>query len=158
MLLRKIEAIRRDAEGNKRGGKKEGAWCLSQAEKERKEGTRQLIGPEARCCSAPSLAPSVCFPARIPQSEGLTGNHTGPSSQHLFPSQNTVGRVSDTWNEYFLPCPVPCLFVCFCLCFGLGGFIVCLFLSSLPWDYQNTSGFPFAHFYLGRVSPLWLNS
>ena len=99
---------------------------MSQAEKERKEGTRQLIGPEARCCSAPSLAPSVCFPARIPQSEGLTGIHTGASSQHLFPSQNTVGCASDTWNEYFLPCPVPCLFVCFCLCFGLGGFIVCL--------------------------------
>lgn len=53
----------------------------------------------------------LSLPARIPLSGGLLDIHTGVSSKHALPSQNTLSPVSDTWNESLLPCS---LFV-FCL-------------------------------------------
>lgn len=39
-----------------------------------------------------SLYTAVCFPERVPHREELPVAHTGASSKHPFPSQNTVGE------------------------------------------------------------------
>lgn len=119
--------------GTKRGV---GAW--TRLEKERREGTLQTYWPwdQIMFCPFP-CALTVCFPERVPRSAGLPGAHTGVSSEHPFPSWDTVEfQILET----SLLCPEQ--------------FFVLVNFSLL----EHFSGFPFARFNSGKVSSLWLNS
>lgn len=94
-------------------------------------------------CPLPST-PTVCFPARVAWSRVLTGAHTHASGEHPAPSQDLVGvfqilRMSLSRSLRFVVV------------------VVFVFFVAVGYRLPNSSGFPFVHFDLEKVSPPWLN-